>query len=74
VAASKVQDILTVEFRLQHTSGLSFSGDEAYMPVTLAVRRSFSRMPLRKVRGETPGLRQRCIQISMANKRIPIGR
>jgi predicted Zn-dependent protease len=55
VAASKDQNILTVEFRPQRTMGLSFFGDEGYMPVTLAVPSLlFEDVTVRKVRGETP--------------------
>jgi hypothetical protein len=55
VAASKDQNILTVEFRPQRTTGLSFFGDEAYMPVTLLVPSLlFEDVTVRKARGETP--------------------
>jgi hypothetical protein len=55
VAASKDQNMLTVEFRPQRTMGMFSYGDEAYTPVTLAVPSLlFEDVTVRKVRGETP--------------------
>jgi TldD protein len=55
VAASKDQNILTVEFRPRRTMGMFSFGDEGYMPVTLAVPSLlFEDVTVRKVRGETP--------------------
>jgi predicted Zn-dependent protease len=55
VAASKDQNILTVEFRPQPTMGMVFVGDEGYAPVTLTVPSLlFEDVTVRKVRGETP--------------------
>jgi hypothetical protein len=55
VAASKDQNMLTVEFRPQRTMGMFAFGDEGYAPVTLAVPSLlFEDVTVRKVRGETP--------------------
>jgi predicted Zn-dependent protease len=55
VAASKDQNILTVDFRPQRNIGLPSFGDEGYMPVTLVVPALlFEDVTVRKVRGETP--------------------
>ena len=55
VAASKDQNILTVEFRPQRTMGMFAIGDEGYAPVTLAVPSLlFEDVTVHKVRGETP--------------------
>jgi hypothetical protein len=54
-AASKEQNVLTVEFRPQRIPGTLTLGDEDYAPVTLAVPSLlFEDVNLRKVRGETP--------------------
>ncbi len=54
VAASKDQNILTVDFRPQRNVGLPSFGDEGYMPVTLVVPSLlFEDVTVRKVRGET---------------------
>jgi predicted Zn-dependent protease len=55
VAASKDQNILTVEFQPRRTMGTFSFGDEGYTAVTLAVPSLlFEDVTVRKARGETP--------------------
>jgi hypothetical protein len=55
LAASKDQNILTVQFRPQPAMGMFSFGDEAYVPVTLAVPSLlFEDVTVRKARGDTP--------------------
>jgi predicted Zn-dependent protease len=55
VAASKDQNMLTVEYRPQRTMGMFAFGDEGYAPVTMAVPSLlFEDVTVRKIRGETP--------------------
>jgi len=55
VAATKDQNILTVEFRPRRTPGMFFFGEEGYSAVTLAVPSLlFEDVTVRRARGETP--------------------